>query len=279
MRIDLHTHSNRSDGTDTPSELVRHAVEVARLDVVALTDHDATTGWAEAQAEADRAGIRLVRGIEISTRYRGESVHLLGYEFDPDHEPLVAELRRVLDGRDSRLPAVLARLAEHGIVITAEDVAAYSGDAAASGRPHIADAMVAKGYVADRDEAFNGWLNAGGKAYVDRYAAPLVETVRLLKAAGGKAVVAHPWSRGSDRVLTAEAFALLAEAGLDGIEVDHNDHDEPARRGLRAIAADLGLVTTGSSDYHGTGKNAAFCLGANLTDPEQFARLLGEEIL
>lgn len=275
MRIDLHTHSNRSDGTDTPAELVRNAAEVAHLDVVALTDHDATTGWDEAQAEADRVGVRLVRGIEISTRFQGESVHLLGYEFDPEHPALVAELQRVLDGRDNRLPDVLRKLAEHGIDITLEDVAAQSGDAAASGRPHIADAMVAKGYIAHRDEAFDGWLNTKGRAYVDRYSAPLLTAVELLKDAGGRAVVAHPWSRGSDRVLTAETFERLKAAGLDGIEVDHNDHGEAARQALRAIATDLDLVVTGSSDYHGTGKSDAFHLGANLTAPDQLDRLLG----
>ncbi|MEH3032915.1 MAG: PHP domain-containing protein [Aeromicrobium erythreum] len=274
MRIDLHTHSSRSDGTDTPAELVRNAAHVARLDVVALTDHDATTGWDEAQEAADRVGIRLVRGIEVSTTFRGESVHLLGYGFDPDHPGLVAELRRVLDGRDERLPRILARLAEHGIDISVEDVAEQSGDAAASGRPHIADAMVAKGYIRHRDEAFDGWLNSHGRAYVGRYSAPLLRAIELLKDAGGRVVVAHPWSRGSDRVLTHDAFAELAERGLDGIEVDHVDHDEAARAGLRAIAADLDLVVTGSSDYHGTGKSAAFRLGANLTDPEQLARLL-----
>ncbi len=275
MRIDLHTHSNRSDGTDAPAELVRNAVEVARLDVVALTDHDATTGWDEAQAEADRVGVRLVKGIEISTRLQGESVHLLGYEFDPTHAGLLAELRRVLDGRDNRLPAVLDKLREHGVEISLEEVAAQSGDAAASGRPHIADAMVAKGYIKHRDEAFNGWLNTGGRAYVDRYSAPLFTAVELLKQAGGRAVVAHPWSRGSDRVLTPETFERLQDAGLDGIEVDHHDHGERARTELRAIATSLDLVVTGSSDYHGTGKSEAFRLGAHLTAPEELARLLG----
>lgn len=275
MRIDLHTHSTRSDGTDSPAELVRKAAQDAGLDVVALTDHDATTGWSEAAAAADRFGVRLVRGIEISTTFDGASVHLLGYEFDPTHVPLVAELERVLGGRDQRLPQILAKLAEHGIDISLADVAAHSGDAAASGRPHIADAMVAKGYIAHRDEAFAGWLDTGGRAYVDRYAAPLVEAVRLLKAAGGQAVVAHPWSRGSRRVLTEATLALLVEAGLDGLEVDHVDHDPAARRDLRALAANFDLVVTGSSDYHGTGKSADFHLGANLTDPEQFARLLG----
>ncbi len=274
MRIDLHTHSNRSDGTDTPAELVANAA-LAGLDVVALTDHDATTGWDEARAAAEREGVVVVPGIEISTTFHGESVHLLGYAFDPAHPPLVEELERVLGGRDQRLPRILARLAEHGIDITEEDVALQSGAAAASGRPHIADAMVAKGYIGHRDEAFQGWLNSRGRAYVERYAAPLLDAVRLLKEAGGRAVVAHPWSRGSDRVLTADAFEELAALGLDGIEVDHVDHDAAARRGLRDVARALDLVVTGSSDYHGTGKSSAFHLGANLTDPGEYERLLG----
>jgi predicted metal-dependent phosphoesterase TrpH len=274
VRIDLHTHSNRSDGTDSPAELVRNAKAVG-LDVVALTDHDATTGWDDAVAAGRSVGIHVVRGIEISTRFHGESVHLLGYEFDPGDAALVAELRRVLDGREGRLPQMLARLAEHGIDITMADVAAQSGDAAASGRPHIADAMVAKGYLADRDEAFDGWLDADGKAYVDRYAAPLLEAVRLVKDAGGKAVIAHPWSRGSDAVLTAAALEELAAAGLDGIEVDHNDHDDKARAGLRDIARALGLVQTGSSDYHGSGKGPEFSLGCQTTAVQEYERLLG----
>lgn len=273
MRIDLHTHSNRSDGTDTPAQLVRNARDVAGLDVVALTDHDATTGWDEAAAEARRIGIRLVKGIEISTSFHGESVHLLGYAFDPADAALNAELDRVLGGRDDRLPRVLEKLAEHGMPLTIADVEAQSGNAAASGRPHIADAMVAKGYIKDRDEAFNGWLNQRGKAYVDRYSAPLERAVQLVRAAGGRTVVAHPWSRGSDRVLTPEVFERLKGVGLNGIEADHNDHSDATRAALRGIAADLGLVVTGSSDYHGTGKSEQFRLGANLTAPDQLERL------
>ncbi|RYJ04821.1 MAG: PHP domain-containing protein [Actinomycetales bacterium] len=274
MRIDLHTHSNRSDGTDTPAQLVRNAQEVARLDVVALTDHDATTGWDEAAAEAERIGIRLVRGIEISTTFHGESVHLLGYELDPADAALTAELDRVLGGRDDRLPRVLEKLAEHGMPVTLEEVAAQSGNAAASGRPHIADAMVAKGYIKDRDEAFNGWLNTNGRAYVERYSAPLERAIELVRAAGGRTVVAHPWSRGSDRVLTPEVFERLKSVGLNGIEADHNDHSAATRAALRGVAADLDLVVTGSSDYHGTGKSEQFRLGANLTAPDQLERLL-----
>jgi predicted metal-dependent phosphoesterase TrpH len=275
VRIDLHTHSNRSDGTDDPAVLVEKARTEAQLDVVALTDHDATTGWGEAQEAADRVGIRLVRGIEISTKLRGVSVHLLGYEFDPDDPDLVAELDRVLAGRTDRLPRILELLSEQGMPVSMADVEAQSGSAAASGRPHVADALVAAGHLPDRDAAFDGWLNAGGRAYVPRYSAPLERAIELVKAAGGRAVVAHPWSRGGDEVLRPEDFARLVEHGLDGIEVDHHDHDAEARTALRRIAADLDLVVTGSSDHHGTGKGHGFHLGSNTTAPDQLERLLG----
>jgi predicted metal-dependent phosphoesterase TrpH len=272
VRIDLHTHSDRSDGTDSPTELIENAAR-AGLDVVALTDHDATVGWDEAQQAADRVGVRLVKGLEISTELHGKSVHLLGYEVDPTHGPLLAELQRVLDGRDNRLPLILENLGRLGIDLTAEDVARWSGNAAASGRPHVADALVEKGVVANRDEAFDRLLKPGRPAYVNRYAAPLHEAVRLVQDAGGVAVVAHPWSRGSDRVMTPEAIAELAGLGLAGLEVDHNDHTPEQRERLRAIAAELDLAVTGSSDYHGTGK-IDFPLGCHTTAPEQLERLL-----
>jgi 3',5'-nucleoside bisphosphate phosphatase len=271
VRIDLHTHSNRSDGTDSPTELIENA-KAAGLDVVAITDHDCTEGWREASTAAERVGIELIKGIEISCRLDGKSVHLLGYEFDPGNEALVQELRRVIDGRNSRLPATLERLRRLGIGIDAEDVRRWSGNAAATGRPHVADALVELGVVANRDEAFDRFLMPGKPAYVDRYAADLYKTIGLVNAAGGVAVIAHPWSRGSHRVLTPNTFPLLKEAGLAGIEVDHNDHNPEARAGLRQIARELDFVQTGSSDYHGTGK-INFDLGGNTTSREQFERL------
>lgn len=274
MRIDLHTHSNRSDGTDSPEELMR-AAQGAGLDVVALTDHDATTGWAEAQRTADEIGLRLVRGIEVSAKLQWASVHLLGYEFDPTDPALVAELERVIDGRNDRLPTTVHALNDLGIDITVEEVVARSDDAAATGRPHVADVLVDKGVVVDRDEAFARYLSPGKPAYVDRYATDLYRAVELITAAGGRAVVAHAWARGGRRVMSREVFADLTDLGLVGIEVDHNDHSAADRAALAAIATDLSLVTTGSSDYHGTGKDASFHLGCNTTDPIQFARLLG----
>ncbi len=273
VTIDLHTHSNRSDGTDSPEELIHNAV-VAGLEVVALTDHDSTEGWAEAAAAAEHVDIRLIRGIEISTKLAGKSVHLLGYEFNPDDAPLLTELGKVLDGRNSRLPATLERLRSLGIDIDAKDVRRHSVNAAAMGRPHVADALVELGIVANRDEAFEHYLSPGKPAYVDRYAADLVTAIQLVKAAGGRTVLAHPWSRGSKRVLPMAQIAELREVGLDGLEVDHNDHSPDDRRQLEGIARELDLARTGSSDYHGTGK-IGFDLGCNTTAREQLDRLFG----
>ena len=275
MRIDLHTHSNRSDGTDSPTELIENA-NAAGLDVVALTDHDCTDGWREASKAAKRVGIELVKGIEISCLLDGKSIHLLGYEFDPNNRPLVAELTRVIDGRNSRLPATLERLRGLGIEIEVEDVRRWSGNAAAMGRPHVADALIELGVVVNRDEAFDRFLMPGKPAYVDRYAADLFETIGLLNAAGGVAVIAHPWSRGSHKVLTTSMFSKLREAGLSGIEIDHNDHDQEDRALLRQIARELDFVQTGSSDYHGTGK-IDFDLGCNTTTYDQFQKLRGRK--
>jgi 3',5'-nucleoside bisphosphate phosphatase len=273
VRIDLHTHSDRSDGTDTPAELVERA-DQAGIDVLALTDHDTTEGWDEAADVARRRGLALVRGLEISCRFGGHGVHLLGYLPDPTYPPLAEELERVLAGRNSRLPAVLERLRGLGIDIEAADVRRVAGDAAAMGRPHVADALVVKGVVADRSEAFERFLGPQGPAYVDRYAADLVTMIGTVASAGGVTVVAHPWAnRHNHEALDEAGFAQLKDAGLSGIEVDHQDHRPRTRDALRGVASNLGLVVTGSSDYHGTGK-VHHELGCNTTDPEQLERLL-----
>jgi predicted metal-dependent phosphoesterase TrpH len=272
VRIDLHTHSRRSDGTDSPAELVAAAMS-AGLDVVALTDHDTAEGWDEASVAAAGTGMVLLTGIEISCRYAGAGVHLLAYGPDPAYPPLVRELDRVLEGRNARLPATVQRLRGLGISITADDVREVSGDAAATGRPHVADALIWLGVVSDRDEAFDRYLMPGRPAYVDRYGADLVPTIDLVAAAGGVSVLAHPWSRASRHVLDADAFEILQAQGLTGVEVDHQDHRPEDRAALREIAADTGLLCTGSSDYHGTGK-VDHDLGVQTTDPEQLGRLL-----
>ena len=274
MIIDLHTHSNRSDGTDSPTELIEKAKAVG-LDIVALTDHDTAVGWDEAEEAAQRVGIRLIKGMEVSTELAGRSVHLLAYGLDREHAGLIEELEKVIEGRTGRIPKFIEKFRLLGIDVTEEEILAKVGDADAVGRPHIADVLVEKGVVATRDEAFASLLSPGGGLYVGRYSIALPSAVELVNAAGGKAVLAHPWSRGTHKVLTAEVIANLVAHGLDGIEVDHPDHDSEARTALRRIAEENDLIMTGSSDYHGTGKSKDFRLAANTTDPAEFEKLLG----
>jgi predicted metal-dependent phosphoesterase TrpH len=273
VRIDLHTHSDRSDGTTTPTQLVRRAAERG-IDVLAITDHDTTEGWQEAAEAAVRERVALVRGIEISCKLDGSATHLLAYLPDPTFEPLALELERILDGRNARLPGILAKLGRLGIDLTEEDVRRVAGDAAALGRPHVADALVEKGVVDDRGEAFDNYLGSHGPAYVQRYAPPVEAMIHTVARAGGVTVLAHPWAkRHNFEALDEARFAALKGEGLAGVEVDHQDHDPATRERLRAIAHDLDLVVTGSSDYHGEGK-VDHDLGCNTTAPEEFSRLV-----
>lgn len=272
MLIDLHTHSSVSDGTDTPAELVAHAA-AAGLSVVALTDHDTFDGLTEARQAGERHGVEVVPGMELSCTRQHQSVHLLAYGADPTDTDLAAEMALVRDGRSGRLRPVLAKLAELGVPVTEAEVLAFVGSSPSVGRPHIADALVAAGHVKDRTEAFDRFLADGGPAHVGRYAIGIGRGIDLVHGAGGVAVIAHPWGRGRERVLPVEVLtALVAEHGLDGIEVDHQDHDATARAGLRQLADELGVLATGSSDYHGTGK-VDHDLGVNTTDPEAYARV------
>jgi predicted metal-dependent phosphoesterase TrpH len=272
VRIDLHSHSTASDGTQSPAEVVTRAAATG-LAVLALTDHDSASGWVEAAETAARVGVALVPGIEISTKYDGAGVHLLAYLPDPDYPPLAAELDKILAGRDGRLTSMLAQLRAAGVDLTEAEVLEQAGRAPAIGRPHIADVMVAKGIVDDRSEAFDQWLSPGRAGYVVRYATRTADMIRLVTSAGGAAVIAHPWGHGSRRVINAETLASFTAVGLVGLEVDHQDHSPDDRRELRGLAAGAGLLVTGSSDYHGTGK-VDHELGCNVTAPDQFERLL-----
>lgn len=272
MIIDLHTHSSVSDGTDDPATLVAKA-RAAGVEVLALTDHDTFDGLAAAYAAGRRLGVEVVPGMEMSTALGGRSVHLLAYGDLADDPALAAELARVRDGRGDRLPRVLAKLAALGMELSEADVMAQVGAAPSIGRPHIADALVAKGYVADRTEAFDRFLADGGPAHVERYATPLEAGISLVRAAGGVPVIAHPWGRGSRDILTPDVLAgLVTDQGLAGFEVDHQDHGPAARAELRALADRLGCLGTGSSDHHGLGKTDHE-LGCNTTSPATYARL------
>ncbi|MEU2153907.1 PHP domain-containing protein [Streptomyces sp. NPDC019396] len=279
MRIDLHTHSTASDGTDTPAELVRNAV-AAGLDVVALTDHDTVAGHAEAVAALAglRAHLTLVPGAELSCRVDGVSMHMLAYLFDPEEPELARERELVRDDRVPRAKAMIAKLQELGVPVTWEQVAGIAGHSAEAadgisvGRPHIASALVELGVVPDVSAAFTpDWLANDGRAYVDKHEFDPFDAIRLVRAAGGVTVFAHPLAVARGEVVPEDTIARLAEAGLDGIEVDHMDHDESSRIRLRALAAELGLLTTGSSDYHGSRKTCR--LGDFTTDPEIYGEI------
>ncbi|GAB3597495.1 PHP domain-containing protein [Angustibacter peucedani] len=252
MRVDLHTHSSVSDGTQPPTELVRAAAE-AGLDVVALTDHDTTAGWDDASAEALRVGVRLVPGTEISTAVRGVSVHLLSYLHDPQAPGLKAEIDAARDSRLHRAERMV-ELLRADVDLSWDDVRAQVAEGATIGRPHIADALVANGVVRDRTHAFESLLASHGPYYVRHYAPDPVDAVRLVVEAGGVPVMAHPLARLRGRVVGDDVIAELADAGLAGLEVFHRDNDEDARRHLLGLCRELDLLVTGSSDYHGAGK-------------------------
>ncbi|MEU4270201.1 PHP domain-containing protein [Streptomyces sp. NPDC026092] len=269
MRIDLHTHSTASDGTDTPAELVRNAA-AAGLDVVALTDHDTTRGHATALAALPE-GLTLVTGAELSCRLDGVGLHMLAYLFDADEPELAAERELVRDDRVPRARAMVGKLQELGVPVTWDQVARIAGDGSV-GRPHVAEALVELGVVPDVSGAFTPeWLADGGRAYVRKHELDPFEAIRLVKAAGGVTVFAHPLAVKRGEVVPEAAIARLAAAGLDGIEVDHMDHDEPTRARLHGLAKELGLLATGSSDYHGSRKTCV--LGEYTTDPEIYGEI------
>ena len=270
MRIDLHSHSNASDGTDPPAEVMRRA-RAAGLDVIALTDHDTMAGVGPAR-RALPAGLTLVPGMELSCRLDGHSVHLLAYHADPAHAGLAEELAAITTDRLRRARDMVARLRELGVDITWEQVAALAGDGVV-GRPHIARAMVAAGAIARPEQAFTPeWIGPGGRAYVGRYALDPEEAVRLVSAAGGVSVLAHPALPARGWVIGDEVIERLARAGLGGLEVAHPDQDGAQRTRLGALAASLGLVSSGGSDDHGslTGHR----LGCETIAPGEYERLM-----
>jgi len=278
VRIDLHAHSSASDGTDSPAELVGNAL-AAGLDVVALTDHDTVAGHAAATAalsgpQLAGSGLTLVTGAEVSCRVEGISMHLLAYLFDPD-EPEFARMRDLVrNDRFRRAEAMVERCRALGAPITWEQVLRIAGDGSV-GRPHVASALVEAGVVADIDSAFTGqWLANGGRADVRKQELDPFEAVRLVRAAGGVPVFAHPGAVKRGRTVSEQVITELAAAGLAGLEVDHIDHDEPTRARLRDLAAGLGLLATGSSDYHGSRKTVR--LGANTTAPGVYEALVDQ---
>jgi len=275
MRIDLHTHSSVSDGTESPAALMATA-RAAGLDVVALTDHDTTAGWGLAEA-ARPPGLTVVPGMEMSCRWfptdgrRPVSVHLLAYLFDPAHRGLAAERIRLRDERVGRAERIVAALVSGGHPLSWEEILA-AREGGVVGRPHVARALVDVGAVESVDHAFATLLHPTSPYYVAKADTDVLQGIALVRAAGGVPVFAHGLATKRGRVVGDEAIAAMAGAGLLGLEVDHPDHRDDERAHLRGVAADLGLFTTGSSDYHGMNKETT--IGACLTAPDQFELLL-----
>jgi len=268
--IDLHTHTTCSDGTDSPLVLINKALSQG-IKILGLTDHDSTQGWGEAKRSL-RGDLQLVPGAEISClTEEGMSVHMLGLLFDGENPTMIKMLEEIKDNRVPRALKIIELLNAGGFKVTIEDVNAAKPEGATMGRPHIADALVKLGIVNSRDEAFRDLLHNNSPYYVSHLAPTPVDAIRQIRAAGGVAVIAHPFSSLRGRTLGIESFVAMAAAGLSGIEVDHRDQDAREREVLRGIATDLGLAVTGSSDYHGTGKMNR--LGEWTTDPAQWEML------
>ncbi|MGW4771205.1 PHP domain-containing protein [Nocardia sp. NPDC004278] len=275
MRIDLHTHSTASDGTDTPAELVRNAA-AAGLDVVAITDHDTTAGWSAA-VDALPKGLTLVRGMEMSCIGLGEDgwpvpVHLLAYLFDPTDRCFADERERLRAERVERLRAMAERMQADGLPIDPDAVLASAGPSA--GRPHLARALVEAGVVPSVDAAFTELLAPHGRYYAEKADTPLRRAVEMIATAGGVSVLAHTRARKRGRLLALDEIRELATLGLGGLEIAHPDHSAADRALLVDLSAELGLITTGSSDYHGANKTIR--LGEFTTDPAQFEELAGK---
>jgi len=268
--IDLHTHTDRSDGTFTPTELIRLAADRG-LDVVAVTDHDTTDGLEEAAETGGRSGVEVVPGVELSAEHEGTSIHVLGYWIDPRNAALQAKLRRVRDHRFRRGELMVERLRELGMPIRFERVLEIArGDNVV--RPHVAQAMVEAGFVPSEEEAFERWIGDGRPAHVAKHALPPLDAVALIRDAGGVCALAHPGMWGSESSVPEELIEAMALGGMGGLEVDHTDHTPEQRERYRALAGRLGLVATGGSDCHGT-RYDPIRLGTSLCRPEAFAAL------
>jgi predicted metal-dependent phosphoesterase TrpH len=272
MRIDLHTHSTISDGTLTPAQVIEAAAG-ARLDVVALTDHDSTAGWAEAAVAAHRHGIGFAPGVELSCRWYGVEpsipLHLLAYFVDDAYPGLAAEMARERSARERRAQRTVDLMRADGVDVTWDEVRRYAAGTTV-GRPHLAQALINRGLAASVSDAFVPSM-LGERWRLPKEDTDVFMALKLVRAAGGVGIFAHPRATSRGRIVPAKAVVAMAEAGLFGLEADHEDHTPRQRAEVRALAADLGLVVTGSSDFHGANKPVA--IGANLTAPEVYEQI------
>jgi predicted metal-dependent phosphoesterase TrpH len=273
--FDLHTHSTFSDGTLTPGQVVELAT-TRDLTGIALTDHDNTGGVTQARTAARGTGLTVLLGCELSAEHAGNPVHVLGYGFDPDEPAFAAKRAWIIDGRLTRTRRMVERLRALGAPVDLDRVRELAGGGAV-GRPHVARAMVEAGVVDDLAAAFGpDWIGTGGRAYVPKDAVAPVEAVELIHGAGGVAVLAHPSVHAGAAAVPEPVIRAMAAAGLDGLEVDHPDQAPPDRARWRALAAELGLETTGASDCHGA--LYGYRLGSERTPDATVERLLARAV-
>ena len=270
--IDLHLHTTASDGAFAPADLVRMA-HAAKLDCIAITDHDSTDGVAAAQEAGQALGVRVIAGIEFNTMWHGQSVHILGYFVNTENPELQAVVARQRDGRLYRAQQMVQKLAALNLPLVWEEILERA-DGGAVGRPHIAKAMIAQGYVRDANEAFDKFLGHGMPAYVEQPKLTPGDAVTLLHRAGAAAGLAHPYNvEGADQVDLDTLVPELADAGLDAIETYYTGYTADQQAGILGIAERLDLIPTGGSDFHGGGILPQAELGAINVPPESLARL------
>jgi predicted metal-dependent phosphoesterase TrpH len=252
--VDLHCHSTASDGTCSPAEVVQLAVR-SNLTALSLTDHDTIAGVAEAAAEAKKAGIDFLPGIEISAEYpHPGTMHILGYGIDPHSQTLKSLTQTLIAGRDNRNPRIIAKLREMGVAITMEEVEKESGGQV-MGRPHIAAILHRKGYVSSIKEAFNKYLAQGAPAYFDKERLTPRQALEMIRQCGGLPVLAHAIQLRTDNDAQLDRVVKdLVDLGLAGIEVLHSDHNPEWIDKCEKLATKYKLLKTGGSDFHGTNK-------------------------
>lgn len=249
-RADLHTHTYHSDGHLSPRELVEKAAQHG-LAAIAITDHDTIDGLAEGERAGMECGVEVIPGVELSVTVQEESVHLLGYFFDPEHVELREHFERFIEHRRERVHRILERLSALGMALSFEAVHARA-KGRALGRPHVAEAMVESGHVATERDAFQQYLGNGKPACVSSVSFPAADALALLHRAGGIGVLAHPGHWTADQTVMT-----LIRCGLDGIETVHPAHDAMLTGYYRQLARDMGLLETGGSDFHRPGPESA----------------------
>ncbi|SDP02835.1 PHP domain-containing protein [Desulforhopalus singaporensis] len=277
MSIDLHIHSTMSDGTMTPTEIVRLAASRG-LKAIALTDHDTADGVEEAMNTGEKCGVEVISGIELSVKYKQQNIHLLGYFFDHTDQVFLEALTRLQQGRVERNKKIVKKLNDLGISVDLEELISTAGNGQ-MGRPHIARHLIQKGYVATMEQAFTELLGQHGRAYVSRFIYQFPEASGFIKNAGGLTVLAHPYNLVQQHVEVNRLLQELADLGLDGIEVYYPSHPRKFKKELRKIAAQRSLFVTGGSDYHGDIRpGTGLAGGRNITVPDSVLEAMKNQL-